>query len=228
MSTRSTVETLTLLQTSDSAFPSGAFAFSHGLETLASEGRVAGAPAVEAVLLEQVLPRWLGFDRWFLARAHEVSGAAEPDALNQVDALCEAHNAVASLVEASRRIGRSTLVTHARLGTPGAAAFRDRIQAGAGFGHAPVVQGALARALGLAVGDAATGALFACMSASVSAAVRLGVLGALDAQRLLLAMRGPMAEGLAAPMPDSPAAFSPLIDIAAMRHAMTETRLFAA
>lgn len=220
------LSTLTLLQVHDSAFPTGAFAFSHGMETLVGEGRVAGPAAVRELLAGQALRRWLEFDRWFLGQAYE--SADDPAGVQAVDWSCEAHNVVAALAEASRRIGQATLVTHARLKTTGAEEFRVRVRDGSTPGHAPVVQGVIAAALGLDRAKAELGALYATMSAATSAAVRLGVLGALDAQTVLAGLRDPIVQGLSESPPDSPATFAPIIDIAAMRHAASETRLFGA
>ena len=60
MTDREVTRLLTLLQVSDSAFPSGAFAFSNGLETLVSEGRVTCAEAVREVVELDVLQRMVG------------------------------------------------------------------------------------------------------------------------------------------------------------------------
>ncbi|MEL6775263.1 MAG: urease accessory protein UreF, partial [Pseudomonadota bacterium] len=70
---------LRMMQAGDSAFPSGAFAFSNGLETLLVEGVVPGRMDLPTVLMEQIGPRWLSFDRAFLHAAMGAADTAEID-----------------------------------------------------------------------------------------------------------------------------------------------------
>ncbi|EAQ01519.1 Urease accessory protein UreF [Pseudooceanicola batsensis HTCC2597] len=219
---------LRLLQTADSSFPSGAFAFSSGLETLAAEGRVGGAADVRALLADQIVPRWLGFDRLFLREAF--AAAADPDTLLEIDRRCHLQNTVDRLAEASRRVGRALLTVHARIGTTGAAEYRDSLAASGQattLGYEPVVQGIVGAGLGLACDEAEAGALNAVVMGFTSAAVRLGRLGALDAQSVLAALADDMAAGLARMPPAQPGAFSPLTEIAALRRPADQASLFA-
>lgn len=219
---------LRLLQTSDSAFPSGAFAFSSGLETLANEGRVRGAPDVQALLSDQVVPRWLEFDRFFLREAHAAAGDAETTL--EIDARCHLQNTVDRLADASRRVGRSLLTVHARIATPHAATYRAALaQGGRGEsgGYEPVVQGLLGHGLGLSAPQTEAGALNAVVLGFASAAVRLGRLGAIEAQAVLARIAEIMAVGLSRPPPVHAGAFAPLTEIAAIRRNISHASLFA-
>jgi urease accessory protein len=63
----------------------------------------------------------------------------------------------------------------------------------------------------------------------VSAALRLGMIGHLDAQRVLLHVR-PLLAGLLRSPPvavDGMSAYSPAVEIAAMRHEVQDSRFFA-
>lgn len=217
---------LRTLQLSDSSFPSGGFAFSNGLETLTGEGKLDQPGHFEAFLDEQLIPRWASFDRWFLAHAHEASG--NQAALTDLDWLCEAQSCVATLAEASRRMGRASLFSHDRIGTPGVAPYLKSLRAKAAPGHLPVVQGLIASAVGLSQRLAAVSAAHQLMIGALSATIRLGKLGALEAQAIQARLTPRLATAVDAPLPDRPHAFSPLADIAAMRHAANRTRLFAA
>lgn len=222
---------LRLLQTTDSAFPSGGFAFSHGLETLSVEGEVRDAAGVEAVLRSQVAPRWLEFDRHFLAAAHAAAGDGDGDgngaALAALDRDCEVQNTVAALASASRRMGRALLTSHARIGTHGAGEALERVRAGTAHGHAPVVQGLIGAGLGLSRAETEAGAFHALIAGHTGAAIRLGRLGALEAQQVLARAIETFAPRLAEAPPAEPAAFAPLIDIAAARRSAQSVTLFA-
>jgi len=71
----------TLLQISDSAFPTGAFAYSSGLEALARAGQFPAMRALE-VYLDAHLRQAAAFDLAFVAAAHDaygISGASKID-----------------------------------------------------------------------------------------------------------------------------------------------------
>lgn len=217
--------TLRLLQISDSAFPSGSFAFSGGLETLAADGVVTDVAMLGDLIRGQAIIRWGGVDRWFIRAAHD----AGPDArvLADLDWLCEAHVSIEALGEASRRIGLATLTTHARMGTPGAAAYRAGIAVGETLGHAPVVQGMIGAGLALPIEAVEAGALYGAVNGLLTAAIRLGIVGALEAQTLLAGLGADMAGTLAATPPHLPTAFTPLADIAVSRRPGQAGRLFS-
>ena len=65
--------------------------------------------------------------------------------------------------------------------------------------------------------------------ALVGAALRLGTIGHLEAQAILLGQRGRIADLIAAPVPtlDAMYACTPAAEIAAMRHEVQSSRLFA-
>ena len=217
--------TLRLLQAFDSAFPSGAFAFSGGLEALSAAGVLTGGAALEAFLACQVVARFGGIDRTFIARAHRV--APDVAALSAVDAACEGFVSVAEAGEASRRTGLSLMTTHARIGTPGIAPFRAAVAGGLTPGHASVVQGLVGRSLGLSVAATEAGALHGAVQSCLAAAIRLGRVGALEAQAILISVRPAMEAALSGEAPDEPAAFVPVADIALSRHDDHAGRLFA-
>lgn len=220
---------LRLAQLSDSAFPSGGFAFSGGLETLVQEGSVSGDAEMEEFVTTQVLPRWIGIDRWFLHQAHCAAGREDATAqLAELDVLCEAHNLSAPLAEASARMGRAALTSAMRVGIEPAEAYATTVKSGAAPGHLPIVQGLLGRALDMPVAAIEAAALHGLLMGTLSAAVRMGKLGAIGAQAVLLRL-GPVAAAQLHEAPNElPAAFCPLADIAAARRSRLTTPLFAA
>lgn len=219
---------LRLLQSADSSFPSGTFAFSSGLESLANEKRIRSAQDVSDILETQIVARWLEFDRVFLGMAH--AAAENVGMLLDLDWQCHVQSAADRLAEASRRVGRSLLSVHARIGTAHVQPYRAAIaDAGRGdsAGYEPVVQGVVGAGLGLPLPEAEAGALHAVIMAFLSAAVRLGRLGAIEAQAVLADISPRVAEALDAPLPERPGSFAPYADIAALRRATSHTSLFA-
>ncbi|MBL29188.1 MAG: urease accessory protein UreF [Rhodospirillaceae bacterium] len=218
---------LAALQHGDSFFPSGAVSFSWGLETLVADGLVDGARTLERFLEGQLGQRWNCCDRAALAAAH--AAADDPNAILAVDRTFDVLAQPAELLDGSKRAGAALLGVHARIETPGAEAYRALVLDGAAPGHLPVVQGLVWRGAGLDAAEAAAVAAHGFMVGALGAAVRLGVIGHIDGQRILARLR-PLAEALlAVPAPslDRVATSTPAADIAAMRHETQVTRLFA-
>ena len=221
---------LTALQQADTAFPSGSFAFSNGLEGLIAEHHAFDEAALARTLAAALRFRWAGTDRVALILAHRAGPAIERLAV--IDAAVEAASLSEPMRVGSRRNGASLLASHARLGTPGAAELRAAVRAGRILGHLPTVQGALWTGLGLdePTASSVSGYLFA--SGLTSAAVRLGAIGAIEAQRSLSGALPLIAALLEHPVAEPEGeivltGFAPLIEIAAMRQAQAELRLFA-
>jgi urease accessory protein len=216
---------LAALQHGDSAFPGGGFAFSWGIEGLVADELVGTVDDLERVVEDLLLERWATFDRLVLRRAF--AAGFDLDRVSALDREVEAGTLVAGLREGSRRAGRALLGVHARLATPGAAAYRAMIDDGAP-GHLAVVQGLVWRGLGLSVESAEALAAWGLVWALVSAAIRLDVIGHVAAQASLTRLRRRIAALLAALPPVAPLhAFTPLADIAVARHARRDVRLFA-
>jgi len=218
---------LTLLQHGDSFFPSGAISFSWGLETLCAEGRVHDAESVATFLESQLRHRWATFDRGALAAAYRV--APDPVAVGGIDRLLEAQTLAAELRSGSRRSGAALLAVHEKLGTPGVADYRGVVRSGAAPGHAAAVQGLVWRGVGLDLGAAEVLSAYTLAVGLLGAALRLGVVGHIDAQRTLQRARDEIAQivSLAAPDIQALQAFTPESEIAVMRHETADARLFA-
>jgi urease accessory protein len=218
---------LLALQHGDSAFPSGGFAFSNGIEGAAAIGIDLGAEPLTALVAALMTHRWATSDRVALARAHRAGEHIERLAI--IDSELEATTLAEGLRLGSRRNGAALLAAHTRLATPGAQIFRDAVKAGSLRGHLAVAQGFLWRAVGMSETDAVSLGAYQTASGLIAAAVRLGRVGAIEAQSVLarvLAVAGPLA---LAPVADGQplASFTPLIDVAAMRHAQSDLKLFA-
>jgi urease accessory protein len=217
---------LAALQQADSAFPSGGFAFSNGLEGLATLGARLDRTGLAGVVAATIRHRWASADRVALVhafRANDLAAVATADAAVEVAILAE------PLRTGSKRNGQALLAAHARLPTPSAAEYRSWIDAGRAYGHLPVVQGLVWRALGISEQHAVAISGYTTAASLVAAAVRLGQVGAIEAQAVLGSAL-PVIEEVAED--DVPAAleiasFTPWLDVAAARQARAHVRLFS-
>lgn len=214
---------LAALQLGDSAYPSGSFAFSWGLEGLAADGLVETAEDVADLAEEQLAHRWATMDRVLLRRAFAAPDPAE------VDRLAEAATWALPLRDGSRRAGRALLGVSARQGVEAAVRYRALVDADPSLGHLPVVQAIVYRAAGLSLGLAELLSGWTMITGLAGAAVRLGLIGHLEAQALISASRAHLADLLATvPPPNAPlSSFTPLAEIALARGGDRHLRLFA-
>ena len=220
---------LVSLQHADTAFPSGGFAFSNGIEGLASLPQPFDRVALRNFIEAQLSFRWAGTDRRALVHAHRAAGDLER--LAAIDRALEEATLAEPFRTASRRGGRALLTTHVRLATPGAAAMTAGVSAHRMLGHLATVQGSLWQALGLSEDDAAAMAGYQAVAGMVSAAVRLGRVGAIEAQGVIRDMLPTLDRLLGVPIDiDTPLklrSFAPFADIVAMRSAASSARLFS-
>ena len=217
---------LTALQFADSAFPSGGFAFSWGLEGLAADGLIADALDVAEIAEEQLTYRWNSMDRILLRRAFVVADVA---AVAAVDLQAEAATLSAETRVGSRRAGRALLGTSARLGHVAAQAYRKATHADARLGHLAVAQGVVFKAAGLILPLAEMLSGWAVIIGFASAAVRLGLIGHIEAQEIAMSLRPVLTRLLDSnpPAGERLASFTPLTDIAVSRGTSRHMRMFA-
>lgn len=218
---------LSALQQADSFFPGGGVSFSWGLEGLYRGGLLKDPKDLARILRGQLRHRWATCDRPLLLAAFAADGNVRE--LGRIDRLLEAVTLPRELRDGSKRAGCALLSTHARLATPGASQYRAAVQSGAALGHLPVVQGCVWSAFGIASGAASLMSGYLTCMGFLGAAVRLGAVGHLDAQRTYAALQ-PLISELASATPpplDTVRSFTPAIDIASMHHERSEVRLFA-
>jgi urease accessory protein len=199
----------------DSAFPAGGFAHSFGLEAAYQQGEV-DAASLPPFVRDAIAQAGHGALPFVLAAWDD------PRSMGVIDERCEAflRNPVAN--RASRVQGRAWLGAVRR-------AFPNVDVPGAGHRHFSPALGASLRALGIARLETARMFLFGVARGTLSAAVRLGITGTNDAQRIL-SERG---EDLDRTMRrcldltiEQAAQTSPLIDLWQASHDRLYSRLF--
>lgn len=228
---------LAVLQLSDSAFPSGRYTLSCGLEALTQHGQLAvpSDPAVlETLLGDHVRSGIAPSDGVALACAHRATGAGQAVDLELVTRIDERLTSVKLAREAresSTRAGRALLSTAMTAFEPAAMLpYVERVSAGRCPGNHAVVLGLLSACLGVPRAEAVAGELYAFGANWVLAAVRLGVTDHRAAQGLLHRVRSVIADSAVWAIDQDMRRISsctPLLDVMAMRHEEAELRLFA-
>lgn len=213
---------LWLFQANDTAYPSGAYAHSFGLEELVESGVVRRPEDLENFLNAQILPSLLVFEIPFFARAHAAAVAGNLCELLELDTELDAWRIPAELRDASRRIGSQRLDLLARL-DPAELVSRYRelsprshhlVVAALELSSVPLVQAARAFA-------------FQIIAGLTAASMKLMRIGQTSCQqilrRTLVALGEKIDDSLCLPVDGW---FNPLIEIASLRHARAHSRLF--
>jgi urease accessory protein len=226
-----TLETLlVLLQLGDGLFPAGGFAHSFGLETYAQEGRVRDRDGLDAFVTAHLEGAAGPGDAVAVAIATRLAADGDLAAWYALDARLDAMKTVPEFRAASRQMGRQTARVAAALGDDRVlASIVSAIDDGLVAGHHATVFGAAAGRLGAAAEAAAAAYLYSTAALLVGAGLRLLRLGQLDAQRVLAAARPRIARLAAAAARagvDDMWTFTPALELAGLRHASLEMRLF--
>lgn len=206
---------LTLTQWFSPAFPTGAFAYSHGLETAIKSGQIATSGDLCSWLVD-VLEHGTGRNDCILLRAAY--------ACDDVIALAEVNAAACAFAGSAERLKEATLQGAAFAKTTNAIWDGETPDC-----TNPVAVGYAARRLDLPVGLTVSMYLQAFASNLVSAAVRLVPLGQTEGQATLAALT-PLCAKVASETEvagiDDLSSTAFLSDIAAMRHETLEHRIF--
>ena len=221
---------LALLQLGDGLFPVGGFAHSLGLETYAQDGRVRDRATLEAFVTAHLEGAAGPGDAVAVAVANRLAVACDVAGWSALDLRLDAMKAVPEFRAASRQMGRQTARVAAALVEDAVLASIARaIDDGLVPGHHAAVFGAAAGRLGAGAEAAAATYLYSTAALLVGAALRLLPLGQLDGQRVLAASR-PRIATLAAAAARASAedmwTFTPALELAGLRHASLEMRLF--
>ena len=215
-----------LWQWIDSAFPTGGYAHSGGLEAWA---HLAPADAELAITLRTYVRTQARLALPYVRAAFEHDVLSDLDAFARLDGDFDAQSWGPSLRRASCVQGRALLDVSLRCFPDSVAVQRGRpLLGGDPPLHQPVVFGALARTFTTDVDEAARAHAFCGVRGVLSAAVRLNLVGPFEGQRLLtqlsdLALEAdPGSSAL-----EHAASTSPWLDLVAEQHDRLHTRLFS-
>jgi urease accessory protein len=223
------IQLLTLLQWTDSSFPTGAFAHSGGLETYAQADAIT-SPEVLLGLITVKLHSAASSD---LIAMHVVMAAAAEDdfaRLMAVDELLSALKVAREPREASEKVGRRMLANVLTMRESDALlAYRDAISAGRCAGHHAVVHGLACAALGLTSRTALLAFAYGLAANQTAAALKLIAIGQTQAQAVLAASAPAITRAVDAALGrtlDDVGGFTPGLDIRAVQHETLFRRLF--
>ena len=210
-------------QLADSAFPSGGFAHSGGLEAMWRWGELADAAGLVDYVktnLAQVAQSSLPF----------VVAARNRERLEELDALCDDFltNHVAN--RASRSLGQAFLVAaEAAFGRRIFTAWRAAVANGRLAGHWAPLFGGVTSELDIDVGQSVRLFLHIQLRGLISSAVRLNIVGPLQGQTIQTRL-GPFAEQLALRCSQIPvedvAQTAPFVEVLQQTHDRLYSRLF--
>jgi len=221
---------LVVLQLADGLFPAGGFAHSFGLETYAQDGRVGDRDGLEAFVVAHLEGAAGPADAVAVAAAVRAAVDADQAAWFEIDGRLEAMKTVPEFRAGSQQMGRQTarvarVVAHDSF----VATLAQAIEDGLTPGHHAAVFGAALGRRGVEPDAAAAAFLYSTAALLVGAGLRLIAVGQLDGQKVLAAVL-PRVARLAATAAVTPLgemwSFTPALELAGLRHAGLEMRLF--
>lgn len=222
---------LALMQLSDSFFPSGGFTLSHGLEALVQDGQLHSDQDLQ-IFLRLLLHNKIGStDVVALIHAYQGSTRGDLEAITEADAQLFAQTLIEKTREMGRKSGRALLmVANETWEDPQLETLEKEATTGKINGLHPVIFGVVGRVARLSEQDTVLAFLHSFVTGLLGAAIRLNVIGHLQAQKILLDLAPDievtyqMATTLKL---DQMWSCTPAIDIAQMRHQKLAYRLFA-
>jgi urease accessory protein len=221
---------LSLLQFTDGLFPAGAYAHSFGLESYVQSGEVRDAAGVEGFLCAYLEGSAGPTDSVALVCARRAAAKEDLASCLAMDEMLDAMKAPYELRDASRQMGRQTLRVathlpcHALLEEFGKSVAEESTP-----GHHAIVFGMIGGILGWDAREMTSAYLYSTSAALVGAALRLLPLGQLAGQSIVWSVRpviAMLAEEAQEKHAEDMCSFAPALEIASMRHAVLDARLF--
>ena len=227
---------LSLLQFSDGLCPMGSYAHSLGLETYVVEGTIRDAKGVELFLLSFLQGSVAPADAVaaLSSRRAALSGRSAKQQCIIIDHSLGAMKLASEPRNASRQMGRQILRTAANLGGPFAVHglttdLFSAVESEQTPGHHAMAVGVVAAALAWQEKETSCAFLYSTCAGLVAAALRLLPLGQIAGQQILWSLApsiAAVADEIQGKDMNDIWSFAPGIEVACMRHAKLDARLF--
>jgi urease accessory protein len=219
-----------LLQTTDALFPTGAYAHSLGFEESVRLGLVRDAGTLKTFLLEQIVPAQRELELPYLRFAFDAASAGHLAELRRIDLEISAWKLAPETREASAQLGMRRLKALRTIDpAPMLNAFETLVATEACRGHHLTVCGLQAAISGIPLEAALATYLYQSLSAICGAAMKLIRIGQDGCQTALREATRMSPETIAASLKverSKAGWFNPALEIASLRHARAEERLF--
>ena len=222
---------LTLIQLADSFFPSGTYTLSHGLECLVQQHKIQQPEDIIAFLRILLHNKIATCDLVALIEAHHASTANDLEQIIQIEMQLYAQTLIEITRKTQQQSGRALLMVaqstwqHQQLETLDRSRSSNRF-----YCLHPIVFSVVGNIAGINSTDTALAFLHGFVTGILGAAIRLGSLGHLQAQQVLLQLAPDIeqAYNTASSMNlDQMWTCTPAIDLAQMRYSKLPSRLFA-
>ena len=220
-----------LMQLSDSFFPSGSFTLSHGLETLIQSQQIRSTQDLQD-FLTLILHNKIGsMDVVAMRQVHRASANNNDRKIQAIDARLFAQTLLKTNRESQRKSGRALLmVARSTWNNPKLDAIHTCIQTDKMHGLHPIIFAVVGQSIGLDEDNTVFAFLHGFLTGLCGAALRLGGIGHINAQILLKEMAPQLeiaAQKSIAMDLDDMWSCTPFIDIAQMTHAALPQKLFS-
>ncbi|MEM9271760.1 MAG: urease accessory UreF family protein [Cyanobacteria bacterium P01_F01_bin.143] len=222
---------LALIQLSDSFFPAGSFTLSHGLETLIHTKQIQTVLELKTFLRLLLRNKIATCDLVALVHAYRASQEHDLPRIRFVDQQLFAQTLIQKTRETQRKTGRALLMVAGKT-------WQDEklidLQQDVAQNHIyclhPIIFAVVSQVAGIGEEDALLAFMHSFITGLLGAAIRLGVLGHIQAQQLLLQLASDIEEAsqIATKLKlEDMSSCTPTIDIAQMQHQKLSRRLFA-
>ena len=232
LNTSSTIkQKLTLIQLGDSFFPSGSYALSHGLESLIQQDKIQQPEDISSFLRLLLHYKIATCDLVALTHAYHAATKDDVAGIKQVAAQLYAQTLIETTRKTQIQSGRALLMVAQSTWEHPILDMLDRDRTLNQFlALHPIVFGVVGNIADLNLADTALAFLHGFVTGILGAAIRLGSLGHLQAQQILLQLAPDIeaAYHTASTMDlDDMWSCTPTIDLAQMHHSKLNSKLFA-